>query len=79
MSLMSPALAGGFFTVAPLWLSGKQFPCECRRQKDAGSIPESGRSSVVGNGNSLQYSCLENSMYIEARLAIFHGISKSGT
>ena len=29
---------------------------------DLGSIPESGRSSGEGNGNPLQYSCLENSM-----------------
>ena len=29
---------------------------------DMGSIPESGRSPGEGNGNSLQYSCLENSM-----------------
>ena len=29
---------------------------------DAGLIPESGRSPGGGNGNPLQYSCLENSM-----------------
>ena len=29
---------------------------------DLGSIPESGRSPGEGNGNLLQYSCLENSM-----------------
>ena len=29
---------------------------------DAGSIPELGRSAGAGNGNPLQYSCLENSM-----------------
>ena len=29
---------------------------------DQGSIPGSGRSSGEGNGNSLQYSCLENPM-----------------
>jgi len=29
---------------------------------DLGSIPGSGRSSGEGNGNLLQYSCLENSM-----------------
>ena len=27
---------------------------------DPGSIPKSGRSSEEGNGNPLQYSCLEN-------------------
>ena len=34
--------------------------------RDAGSIHGSGRSSGVGNGNPLQYSCLENSMDREA-------------
>ena len=29
---------------------------------DAGSIPGLGRSPGVGNGNTLQYSCLEDSM-----------------
>ena len=29
---------------------------------DLGSIPGSGRSSGEGNGNSLQYYCLENPM-----------------
>ena len=30
--------------------------------RDAGSIPGLGRTSGKGNGNSLQYSCLENPM-----------------
>ena len=30
--------------------------------RDMGSIPGSGRSSGRGNGDPLQYSCLENSM-----------------
>ena len=29
---------------------------------DVSSLPESGRSPGVGNGNPLQYSCLENPM-----------------
>jgi len=33
---------------------------------DPGSIPVSGRSPGEGNGNPLQYSCLENSMDREA-------------
>ena len=31
-------------------------------ERDVGLIPGSGRSPRVGNGNPLQYSCLENSM-----------------
>ena len=30
--------------------------------RDAGSVPGSGRSLGGGNGNLLQYSCLENSI-----------------
>ena len=32
------------------------------RERDPGSINGSGRSPGEGNGNPLQYSCLENSM-----------------
>ena len=40
------------------------------------SIPGSGRSPRVGNGNPLQYSCLENSMGSKAWWATVHGITK---
>jgi len=46
---------------------------------DQGSIPRSGRSPGEGNGNPLQYSCLENSMGRGALWAIVHGIAKSRT
>ena len=46
---------------------------------DPGSIPGSGRYPGEGNGNSLQYSCLENSMDRGAWLATVHGITKSRT
>ena len=42
-----------------------------------GSIPGSRRSSGGGNGNSLQYSCLENPMDREARWATVHRVTKS--
>ena len=44
---------------------------------DLGSIPESGRSAGEGNGNPLQYSCLENPMDGGAWWAIVHGVAKS--
>ena len=44
---------------------------------DLGSIPGSGRSPGEGNGNSLQYSCLENPMDGGAWWAIVHGVAKS--
>ena len=43
---------------------------------DAGSIPGSGRSPEVGNGNPLQYSCLENPMDRGAQWAMVHRSQK---
>ena len=43
---------------------------------DPGSIPGSGRYPGEGNGNPLQYSCLENSMDRGAQWAIVHGVRK---
>ena len=42
---------------------------------DAGSVPGSGRSPGGGNGNPLQYSCLENSMDKEVWWATVHGVA----
>ena len=44
--------------------------------EDKGSIPGSGRSPGGGNGNPLQYSCLENPMDRGAWWAIVHGVAK---
>ena len=44
---------------------------------DAGSIPGPGRSPGGGNGNPLQYSCLENPMDRGAWWATVHGSQKS--
>ena len=46
---------------------------------DLGSIPGLGRSPGEGNGNSLQYSCLENPMDGEAWYATVHGVARSDT
>ena len=46
---------------------------------DPGSILGLGRSPGEGNGNPLQYSCLENPMDREAWLATVHGVAKSWT
>ena len=46
---------------------------------DAGSILGSGRSPGERNGNSFQYSCLENSMHRGAWQASVHGVAKSCT
>ena len=46
---------------------------------DLGLIPGSGRSPGEGNGNPLQYSCLENPMDGGAWWATVHGVAKSWT
>ena len=43
---------------------------------DTGSVPGSGRSPGGGNGNLLQYSCLENSMDRGAWGATVHGLQR---
>ena len=54
-------------------------PANTRDSGDVGSIPQLGRSPRGGHGNSLQYSCLENSMDSGAWQAIIHGVTKDGT
>ena len=44
--------------------------------RDMGSLPGSGRSPGVGNGNPLQYSCLKNSMDRGAWWATVHGVAR---
>ena len=46
---------------------------------ELGSIPGLGRSPGEGNGNPLQYSCLENPMDRGAWWAAVHGVAKSRT
>ena len=46
---------------------------------DPGAIPGSGRSPAEGNGNPLQYSCLENPMDRGTWWATIHGVAKSWT
>jgi len=46
---------------------------------DTVSIPELGRSPGEGNGNPLQYSCLENPMDRGVWWAAVHGIAKNWT
>ena len=57
----------------------KNLPASAGDGKDAGSIPKWGRPPGVGNGNPLQYSCLENPMDRGAWRATVHGVAKSQT
>jgi len=45
----------------PVGSVGKESTCNAGDTGDEASIPGSGRSAGVGNGNPLQYSCLGNS------------------
>ena len=55
----------------------KYLPANAGDTGDAGLIPGVGGSPGEGNGNPLQYSCLENRMHRGTRRAIVHGIAKS--
>ena len=63
--------SGGF----PCSSVGKESACNVG---DLGSIPGLGRSPGEGNGNPLQYSCLENPMDRGARQATVHGVARAG-
>ena len=58
---------------------GSDGKASARNAEGPGSIPGSGRSPGEGNGNPLQYSCLENSMDGGAWWATVHGVAKSRT
>ena len=57
----------------------KNLPASAGDMKDLGSIPELGRSLGVGNGNPLQYSCLDNSVDRGDWPAIVPVLAKSQT
>ena len=84
-----PVLAGGLLTTGPPGKSlhfnlygrfpgfpytsvGKEPACSAG---DPGSIPGSGRSPEEGNGNPLQYSCLENPKDRGPWRAVVHGVA----
>ena len=59
-----------------MWHSGKESSCQCKRLK---RNPELGRSPRIGNGNSFQYSDLDNSKDRGTWRATVIGITKSQT
>ena len=64
------------YTVFPGSSDGKESACSAG---DPGLTPGLGRSPGEGNGNPLQYSCLENPMDRGAWQATVHGVAKSWT
>ena len=65
-------IRGGF----PGDLDGKESACNAG---DRGSFPGLGGSHGEGNGNPLQYPCLQNLMDKGAWRAEVHGVAESGT
>ena len=61
---------------SPSDIEGKESACNVG---DPGSIPGLGRSPGEGNGNPLQYSCLESLMDSRAWRVTVHGVAKSRT
>ena len=57
----------------------KNPPSNTEDIEDSGLVPGLGRCPRVGNGNPLQYSCLESPMDGGARQAIVHWVTKSQT
>ena len=55
---------------------GKESACSA---EDLGSVPGLGRSHGEGNGNPLQYSCLENPMNRGVCWATVHGVAELDT
>ena len=58
---------------------GSEVKASASNMGDLGSIPGLGRFPGEGNGNPLQYSCLENPMDGGAWWATVHGVAKSRT
>ena len=67
------------FGASQVVLVVKNMPANAGDIRDESSIPGWKRSPGGGNGNSLQYSCLENPMNREAWRATVHRVTKSQT
>ena len=65
---------GAFRHGIPCGSDGKESTCNAG---DLGLVPESGRCPGEGNGNPLQYSCLQNPMDRGDWQATVHGVAKS--
>ena len=68
-----------FFGIALGFPGGSEVKVSACNTGNLGWIPGSGRSPGEGNGNPLQYSCLENPMGGGARWATVHWVTKSWT
>ena len=62
MDFFAPPLLLAFLTSCEVEQSYSDVKASASNAGDPGSIPGLGRSPGEGNGNALQYSCLENPM-----------------
>ena len=76
MCLLDICMSSFFF---PRWCNGEASACSAGDLGDVGLSPVLGRSPEEGNGNPLQYSCLENSVNRGAWQAAVNGITESRT
>ena len=72
--LLILSLVYSFANFLPGGLDGKESACNVA---DQGSVPGLGRSPREGNGNPVQYSCLENPMDRGVWQATVHRVTKS--
>ena len=63
----------------PGFPGGSEVKASASNVGDPGLIPGSGRSPAEGNGNPLQYSCLEKPMDKGTWQTTVHGVAKSWT
>ena len=68
-----------FVTPFPGGAEVKNLPANAGDERDTGSIPGSGRFTGIGNGNPLQYACLENPIDRGLWWAIGHRVAKRWT
>ena len=87
MSIVQRLRSHVLYLLSPTWektgLPGgavvKNLPTRAGEARELGSIPGLGRSLGVGNGNPLQYSCLENPTDRGVWWATVHGVARSQT
>ena len=75
----SKLVTGASFTYGLTFPDGSEDKVSACNSGDPGLIPGLGRSPREGNGNPLQYSCLDNPMDRGAWQATVHGVTKSWT
>jgi len=77
--LISQNFSINFRILDKIKAGGSEVKASASNAGDLGLIPGLGRSPGEGNGNPLQYSCMENPMDRGAWQATVHGVTMSRT